>query len=395
MIKNVTLLISLILSSFLYSQTHKRVHMSHGGTYEIPISNIDSITYTILDDESSLNIITLPVELINLSAVSFYGIILSDGGSEIVSRGFCWDTSPSPDLLTSQTISSGNGIGMFSENITSLTSNSTYYVRTYATTISGTYYGDDIVFSTVAIPSVATYPLYNIKGNSARAGGVIINNGGDNIISKGLCWSTQSNPTIFDNTTTSFDETMNGLTTNTIYYVRAYATNSYGTAYGNQISFNSGKTMGTVHAGGIVFYNDGNGNGLVCAESNQSTGSQWGCYGYSIGGTSTAINTGMTNTNAIIARCSSNGIAARNASDLILNGFDDWFLPSKEELNLMYQNLKIHNLGGNWGDNYWSSSEYNENPSENACVQSFNDGSQGNTSKNMSFHVRAVRAFLQ
>ena len=93
-------------------------------------------------------------------------------------------------------------------------------------------------------PIVTTKQAQDLTLTSTTSGGTIINNGGDSIIAKGICWSTNPNPTITLTTKTvqgggsgNFSSTMNGLTGNTTYYVRAYATNSVGTAYGNQIKF--------------------------------------------------------------------------------------------------------------------------------------------------------------
>jgi transcriptional regulator CtsR len=133
-------------------------------------------------------------------------------------------------------------------------------------------------------------------------------------------------------------------------------------------------SIGENYKGGIVFYLDGNGGGLVCAETDQSSG-QWGCYGTSISGTGTGIGTGAANTAAIVAGCSESGIAARICNNLVLNGYSDWFLPSKDELNLMYQNLKLAGIGGFADSGYWSSSE---NSSNNAWKQNFNNGNQNN-----------------
>lgn len=97
-------------------------------------------------------------------------------------------------------------------------------------------------------PSVSTFPVTEITNNTAVSGGLIINNGGSPIIARGICWSTNPNPTVDDaKTSTEYDEfisQMTGLTSETQYYVRAYATNSVGTGYGSQQSFstNSSKT---------------------------------------------------------------------------------------------------------------------------------------------------------
>jgi len=148
--------------------------------------------------------------------------------------------------------------------------------------------------------------------------------------------------------------------------------------------------IGEIYKGGIVFYLDGNGGGLVCAETDQSTNAEWGCYGTTIGGTGTGIGTGAANTAAIVAGCSASGIAARICNDLVLNSYSDWFLPSKDELNLMYQNLKTAGIGGFADDYYWSSSEYSSNY---AWIQYFYNGYQYYFNKFSYNRVRAVRAF--
>jgi hypothetical protein len=142
--------------------------------------------------------------------------------------------------------------------------------------------------------------------------------------------------------------------------------------------------------GGIVFYLDGKGSGLLCAESDQSTAAEWGCYRTTIGGTDTGILTGAANTSKILAGCSEAGNATRICNDLVLNGYSDWFLPSKDELNLMYQNLKLAGIGGFADGLYWSSSEYS---SGNAWLQLFTNGNQNGYDKYSLFRVRAVRAF--
>ena len=111
--------------------------------------------------------------------------------------------------------------------------------------------------------------------------------------------------------------------------------------------------IGDIYQGGIVFYLDGNGGGLIAAPSDQSSGAQWGCYGTPISGADgTAIGTGAQNTIDIESGCSTPGTAADICVNLVLSGYTDWFLPSKDELNLMYQNigqgnaLGLGNVGG-------------------------------------------------
>jgi hypothetical protein len=139
-------------------------------------------------------------------------------------------------------------------------------------------------------------------------------------------------------------------------------------------------------AGGFVFYiSDGGLHGLEAALTDQETG-QWGCDGTSISGADgTAVGTGEQNTMDIIAGCNETS-AASAASDY--EPEPGWYLPSKDELNLLYSQKDV--VGGFPSNNYWSSSQYN---SGNAWLQNFGNGWQGGGSKFYTSGVRAVRAF--
>jgi hypothetical protein len=132
-------------------------------------------------------------------------------------------------------------------------------------------------------------------------------------------------------------------------------------------------------------------HGLIAAISDQGTGA-WGCYGTTISGTSTAIGTGAANTTAILAGCPSAGIAARLCHNYNGGGYTDWYLPSKDELNTLYNNKNI--IGGFAsadGTYYWNSSQYSI---FNAWCQYFGSGNQFNgVSKGGTGYVRAVRTF--
>ena len=131
---------------------------------------------------------------------------------------------------------------------------------------------------------------------------------------------------------------------------------------------------------------------LEAAPSDQSPKPEWGCYGYSISGADgTAVGTGEQNTIDIEAGCTTPGTAADICANLSLGGYSDWFLPSKDELNLMYENLKVFGVGGFADNVYWSSSELYVYL--NAWIQSFGNGGQANGPKNATIRVRAVRAF--
>ena len=155
--------------------------------------------------------------------------------------------------------------------------------------------------------------------------------------------------------------------------------------------------IGDTHQGGIVFYLNGSGGGLIAAPSDQSS-AVWGCYGTPISGAAgTAIGTGNQNTIDIEAGCTTTGTAADICANLTLGVYSDWFLPSKDELNQMYLNigqgnaLGLGNIGGFANNYYWSSSEY-----DNYVVwgQHFYFGYQNYVNKySDTGNVRAIRAF--
>ena len=172
------------------------------------------------------------------------GKITSDGGAEITARGVCWNTLHMPTVGNSKT-SDGTGAGSYTSSLTGLTVNTTYYVRAYAINSVGTVYGEEQSFKTLppTLPAVTTGDVSNITGATASCGGNVTDDGGATVTARGVCWSTSSNPTISDSKTTdgsgigSFNSNIKGLTTSTTYYVRAYATNRVGTAYGEEQIF--------------------------------------------------------------------------------------------------------------------------------------------------------------
>ncbi|UCH14059.1 MAG: hypothetical protein JSV22_13270 [Bacteroidales bacterium] len=173
------------------------------------------------------------------------GNITDDGGSTITARGVCWSTSENPTLSDSFT-NDGSGTGDFASNITGLSPGTKYYVRAYATNSTGTAYGSAVSFTTPqepGLPVLTTTSAGSITETTALSGGNITDDGGSTVTARGVCWSTSENPTISNSFTTdgsgtgSFTSNISGLSPGTKYYVRAYATNSVGTSYGEPISF--------------------------------------------------------------------------------------------------------------------------------------------------------------
>jgi hypothetical protein len=142
--------------------------------------------------------------------------------------------------------------------------------------------------------------------------------------------------------------------------------------------------------GGIVVYIDLTGkHGIVCPDVDQGS-FDWGCREKELGVTSDGVFAGKQNTKDILNKCSEANTAAKICNDLVLYGFDDWYLPSLYELNLMYKNLYKKGIGNFDNTWYWSSTE---NSSSYAWLHSFIDGGQYNSNKNNKKRVRAVRDF--
>jgi uncharacterized protein (TIGR02145 family) len=253
--------------------------------------------------------------------------------------------------------------------------------------------------TSMVIPTITTASVTAVTSNSATTGGDVTQDGGTPVTARGVAYGTSSSPTTSGSITNDgtgtgvFTSTLTGLTPSTTYYVRAYATNSVGTAYGNEVTFTTTPlAIGSPYAGGIIFYLDSTGqHGLVCAPVDQGD-NEWGCLGTDIPNTSTAVGTGATNTAYIMAGCSQRPIAASVCADLVLNGYSDWYLPSIGELQLMYSQLYLQVLGGLNHGWYWSSSQ--DGP-PNSWYMAFFSGvvSSYGHSKTGDLHVRAVRAF--
>jgi uncharacterized protein (TIGR02145 family) len=190
-------------------------------------------------------LITAPIGDLTASSATSGGTITSTGLGDITARGVVWSTSTSPTIALTTKTTDGSGTGSFASAINGLNENTTYYVRAYATNNFGTSYGAEVSFTTMnGIIVLATYQINNVTATSAISGGEIITDGGAAITERGVVWSTSPSPTIAlaaktidDSGPGSFASAINGLNDNTNYYVRAYATNNFGTVYGTEESF--------------------------------------------------------------------------------------------------------------------------------------------------------------
>ena len=175
----------------------------------------------------------------------FNGQLTNDGGQSPMVC-FCYATSPNPTINDYV-----NFVG-YGPNFASLGGNlmpnTTYYVRTYATNSAGTAYGNQVIFTTpqVQLATVETYPVTDINGApgpsfNALFNGALTDNGGTPYTNWGFCYSTSPNPTTADILVEAypFSGYVNNLQPGLTFYVRAYATNAAGTAYGNEVSFST------------------------------------------------------------------------------------------------------------------------------------------------------------
>ena len=149
-------------------------------------------------------------------------------------------------------------------------------------------------------------------------------------------------------------------------------------------------TIGQSYHGGIIFYIDATGlHGLIAATTDQGTGISWKTGANTVtGATATAVGTGSANTKKITTALGNTGnYAALLCANYVSGTYKNWYLPSKDELNLMYQQKAV--LGISAGD-YWSSSEVNKGK---AWEQEFGGGFQFKYTKSFTLNVRAIESF--
>ena len=228
-----------------------------------PISSINETGGNITFSLGTKTVETTPVVAtsdsvsIIKSIITVRGNVISEGSSTIIAKGICWSTTANP-LITNSKTNDGSGVGSFTSLLSGLNDNTLYHYRAYATNSIGTAYGADFTFTTLSLPKVSTIDVTNISSNTVTTGGNISCEGSSDIISRGICWSLNTIPTILNDTTVdgtgggTFVRTINGLSFGTAYFLRAYATNSSGTSYGEEIGFS---TMGYTGVSGNAAQN--------------------------------------------------------------------------------------------------------------------------------------------
>ena len=257
-------------------------------------------------------------------------------------------------------------------------------------------------------PVITTANISHITSSTAISA-VSISKIDDSFIVSGMVWNTQPHPVVSLSTkitnfnrVTKYTDTLTGLSGGITYYVRAFLTTKDSVYYGNEISFTTvvpPVAIGNSYAGGIIFYVDpSKAHGLVAAPFDQGISVPWDNGNYqnikTNFVTATAIGTGSANTDAIIQQLGATppGYAALTCRSLVLNGFKDWFLPSKDELFLVKKNLFDAGFGNFQATAYWSSSTDNVSDFY-VWLQNFNNDTPVLTNISLDEGVRAVRAF--
>lgn len=299
-----------------------------------------------------------------------------------------------------------------------------YRVCSYNSTGNSIAYSNEITVTTntpITKPILTTTTPSSITKNSAISGGTISSDGGAAITARGIVWGTATNPTIANTTKTVdgigtgvFSSNLQNLTPSTTIYARAYATNSAGTSYGNEVTITilPSLKIGDEYQGGIIyyifspdewsdvgFYVPGEIHGLIVAKNDLPDKYEWGCYNkypdccpYT---EVTGIFHSEESSKKIFINCGAN-TAGGACYNLILNGYSDWYLPTYQELRTIWLN-KIINQDGKIR---WSSthSRYNNDPTgltnvNLAAWASVSGGGIVSKYRNELLFVRPVRKF--
>ena len=357
------------------------------------------------------NTLTLDASSITSATATLNGMVNPNNCNTTVTFEYGPTISYGSTISAAQSPLSGTGSIAVSADINGLSVGTVYHYRVKAVSPGGTNYGNDISFTTNAVaPTLITTPIESITSSTASSGGDITFDGGAPVTAHGVCWSTSTNPTIADSKTADgsgsglFTSSIEGLTLGVTYYVRAYATNTAGTAYGNEISLTTALAIGQDYQGGKLAYIlksgdpgyvSGETHGIIAAPYDQETSISW-ClssdYLNCVGNTYTGIGAGPLNTQRIVNQGGAGYYAAKLCYDLELNGYSDWYLPSRDELTKLRLN-KIA-IGGFADSRYWSSSEGDEFWGVCSTAYSLHMLSGSSTdSKQETYRVRAIRSF--
>lgn len=203
---------------------------------------------------------TLEIVEVSETTAIVSGEVTDEAGSAVTERGICWSLHEEPSIDDEHLVC-GFGLGEFMGELTNLLPETTYYARAYARNANGIGYGKVMPFTTLAPPveplKVVTVGVNSFSLSHAVVVGEVVSDGGFTVTERGICWSTESHPTIEGNHLANgsglgiFEVDLSCLRGKTMYFVRAYAINAEGIAYGNQLLLNTYLTSPTGAAKGL------------------------------------------------------------------------------------------------------------------------------------------------
>lgn len=183
------------------------------------------------------------VDNIGTTVATFHSSVTSDGDGNISDCGFCYSRTPNP-TVNDVKVSCGKRMGKFLATVKELHENTTYYVRAYVTNEAGTAYGEEVNFATLEIlpPTLTAVTVKTVTHRSATLAAEVLSEGNGNISESGFVFSINPNPGLTNHkvscgTSLSLSGRAESLLPNTTYYIRAFATNEKGTAFGEESSF--------------------------------------------------------------------------------------------------------------------------------------------------------------
>ena len=224
--------------------------LKHNSTYYIRvyfkfgdiISYSEEITFKTLEIKLP-TLTTKEISKLRAKTVESGGEVESNNGGEVLARGVCWSKSNNPTISDSVTVDS-LGIGVFESSIKNLELDTKYYIRAYATNEVGTVFGNEISFTTKdGIPEISTLEITNLTAIAAESGISTTNDGGLDILEKGICYNKSGSPILKDSIfygglgVDSYHAVLEDLSVNTTYYIRSFAINEIDTTYGNELIF--------------------------------------------------------------------------------------------------------------------------------------------------------------
>jgi hypothetical protein len=227
---------------------------------------------------------TAAVSAITATTASSGGTISADGGADVLARGVVWGTTTGPTIALPTKTTDGNGVGAFVSAITGLTTGTTYYVRAYATNSIGTAYGGETSFTTIALATISTISATAIASNSSAVSYVLTATGGESANRIGVVWDFNSTPTVALSTQSSivgsfgigtYSTMIAPLYTTSSYWLRSFAVNTAGTAYGSQIALTASAPTLPKLANLVVDLNGTTYVGGGSTWTNQITGTAW------------------------------------------------------------------------------------------------------------------------